>query len=120
MSSTSASNSSNTSTIDKLRSQWSHYNSSSQSSTRFQQQKQNQKLQKQKQQRIIQKRDFHYECPHCNEPIFYNQYWFDDFQNRYIPLSTYTHRPHKCYQKEAEKIEGLMNGTYTVPLSNVQ
>jgi hypothetical protein len=97
--------------IDKLRNQWSQYNFSSH---KPQKNKQIDKKQRPKNQLQI-RRDFHYKCPHCNEPIFYNQYWFDDFQNRYIPLSTYTHRPHKCYQKEAEKLEGLMNGTYEIP-----
>ena len=58
--------------------------------------------------------DFHYECPNskCKAPIFYNQYWFDDFHNRYIALSSFTHRPHRCNQREEEKQQGLINGTY--------
>ena len=105
--------------IDKLRAEWSQYNNSTKIQTKSKQYKQKRKQKENQEQQIIQKRDFHYKCPHCNEPIFYNQYWFNDFQNRYIPLSTYTHRLHKCYQKEAEKKEGLMNGTYVVPQSSV-
>ena len=103
------------SVIDKLRSQWSQYN---QPNSKSLLQPRRPKLpwtptqKKEHNPQLIQNRDFHYKCHHCHEPIFYSQYWFDDFQNRYIPLSSYTHRPHKCYQKEEEKEQGLMNGTY--------
>jgi hypothetical protein len=108
-------NNSTNSIIDKLRDQWSQYNFSS-----FrQQQKQARRKRKHTSQKQETKRDFHYKCPHCSEPIFYNQYWFDDFQNRYIPLSAYTHRPHKCYQKEAERKQGLMNGICLILLANI-
>ena len=100
--------------IDKLRAQWSLYNNSTTVQTNTKQRRQHKQKEHQEKQ-LIQKRDFHYKYHHCNEPIFYSQYWFDDFQNRYIPVSSYTHRPHKCYQKEEEKKQGLMNGTYLTP-----
>lgn len=44
--------------------------------------------------------------------LFYNEFWYNDFRKRYIPLSVYTQQPHRCDNKKQEKINGILSGTY--------
>lgn len=52
---------------------------------------------------------FEYKC-RCGTPIIFEPHHYDDFNNRYIPISAYTLRTHSCKNRKNEKQIGLLNG----------
>ena len=51
----------------------------------------------------------------CGAKIFFDPIHFNDFTGKYIPLSAFNHREHRCWNKKVEKASGIFSGLYSPP-----